>query len=64
MTDEGCSALTSALKSNPSHLRELDLSENKLGDSGFENIGNLLMNPQCKLETLALVSLYYTVLTV
>ncbi|XP_016420240.1 protein NLRC5-like [Sinocyclocheilus rhinocerous] len=54
MTDEGCSALTSALKSNPSHLRELDLSENKLGDSGFENISNLLMNPQCKLEILAL----------
>ncbi|XP_026109361.1 NACHT, LRR and PYD domains-containing protein 12-like [Carassius auratus] len=54
ITDEGCSALTSALKSNPSHLRELDLSENKLGDSGFENISNLLMIPQCKLEILAL----------
>uniref|UniRef100_A0A8C1QU81 NACHT domain-containing protein n=1 Tax=Cyprinus carpio TaxID=7962 RepID=A0A8C1QU81_CYPCA len=54
MTDEGCSALTSALKSNPSHLRELDLSENKLGDSGFENISNLLMIPQCKLEILSL----------
>uniref|UniRef100_A0A8C2KU36 NACHT domain-containing protein n=1 Tax=Cyprinus carpio TaxID=7962 RepID=A0A8C2KU36_CYPCA len=54
MTDEGCSALTSALKSNPSHLRELDLSENKLGDSGFENISNLLKNPECKLEILAL----------
>ncbi|XP_050950703.1 NACHT, LRR and PYD domains-containing protein 3 [Labeo rohita] len=51
---EGCSALTSALKSNPSHLRELDLSENKLGDSGFENLSDLLMNPQCKLEILAL----------
>ncbi|XP_073700442.1 uncharacterized protein [Garra rufa] len=54
MTDEGCSALTSALKSNPLHLRELDLSENKLEDSGFENLSNLLMNPQCKLEILAL----------
>ncbi|XP_058617354.1 NLR family CARD domain-containing protein 3-like isoform X3 [Onychostoma macrolepis] len=54
VTDEGCSAVTSALKSNPSHLRELDLSENKLGDSGFENISNLLMSPQCKLEILAL----------
>uniref|UniRef100_A0A8C1DKC3 NACHT domain-containing protein n=1 Tax=Cyprinus carpio carpio TaxID=630221 RepID=A0A8C1DKC3_CYPCA len=54
MTDEGCSALTSALKSNPSHLRELDLSENQLGDSGFKNLSDLLMNPQCKLKILAL----------
>ncbi|XP_016335318.1 uncharacterized protein LOC107683790 [Sinocyclocheilus anshuiensis] len=54
MTDEGCSALASALKSNPSHLRELDLSMNKLGDAGFENLRNLLMSPQCKLEILAL----------
>ncbi|ROK44366.1 NLR family CARD domain-containing protein 3 [Anabarilius grahami] len=50
MTDEGCSALTSALKSNPSHLRELDLSRNKLGDSGVKNLSDLLMNPQFKLE--------------
>ncbi|XP_073699642.1 NACHT, LRR and PYD domains-containing protein 3-like [Garra rufa] len=50
MTDEGCSALTSALKSNPSHLRELNLSMNELGDSGVKNLSDLLMNPQCKLE--------------
>jgi len=50
MTDEGCAAVTSALKSNPSHLIELDLSLNELGDCGFENLGDLLMNPQCKLE--------------
>ncbi|XP_052445069.1 ribonuclease inhibitor-like [Carassius gibelio] len=54
MTDEGCSALTSALKSNPSHLRELDLSENKLGDSGVKNLSDLLKNPQFKLEILVL----------
>ncbi|XP_016116238.1 NACHT, LRR and PYD domains-containing protein 3-like [Sinocyclocheilus grahami] len=54
LTDEGCSALTSALKSNPSHLRELDLSMNELGVSGVENICDLLMNPQCKLEKLYL----------
>ncbi|XP_077073400.1 NACHT, LRR and PYD domains-containing protein 3-like isoform X2 [Siphateles boraxobius] len=52
MTDEDCSKVTSALKSNPSHLRELDLSGNKLGDSGVKNLSDLLMNPQFKLEKL------------
>jgi len=66
MTDEGCSALTSALNSNPSHLRELNLSVNKLGDSGVKNLSDLLMNPQLKLEKLKLVSLYssYSVIKV
>ncbi|XP_073793406.1 NACHT, LRR and PYD domains-containing protein 12-like [Danio rerio] len=54
MTDEDCFELTSALTSNPSHLRELDLSMNELGDSGFENINYLLMNPHCKLEKIHL----------
>ncbi|KAL1251960.1 hypothetical protein QQF64_019756, partial [Cirrhinus molitorella] len=54
MTDEGCSAVTSALKSNPSHLRELNLSGNKVGDSGVKNLSDLLMNPQFKLEKLDL----------
>uniref|UniRef100_A0A672SRY2 NACHT domain-containing protein n=1 Tax=Sinocyclocheilus grahami TaxID=75366 RepID=A0A672SRY2_SINGR len=54
ITDEGCSDVTSALKSNPSHLRELNLSENKLGDSGVKNLSDLLMNPQCKLKNLDL----------
>ncbi|XP_039547273.1 NACHT, LRR and PYD domains-containing protein 4-like isoform X6 [Pimephales promelas] len=54
MTDEGCSDVTSALKSNPSHLRELDLSGNNLGDSGVKNLSDLLMNPQFKLEKLHL----------
>ncbi|KAL0160934.1 hypothetical protein M9458_044659, partial [Cirrhinus mrigala] len=53
MTDDGCSALTSALKSNPLHMRELDLSENKLGEIGFKKLSDLLINPQCKLEILA-----------
>ncbi len=63
MTDEGCSAVTSALKSNPSHLRELNLSVNKLGDSGVKNLSDLLMNTQFKLEKLELVSLYSTAVT-
>ncbi|KAG1925224.1 NLR family CARD domain-containing protein, partial [Pimephales promelas] len=54
MTDEGCSDVTSALKLNLSHLRELDLSWNKLGDSGVKNLSDLLMNPQFKLEKLHL----------
>jgi len=52
MTDEGCSAVTSALKLNPSHLRELNLSGNKLGDSGVNNLSDLLMKESCKLEKL------------
>ncbi|XP_073699640.1 NACHT, LRR and PYD domains-containing protein 3-like [Garra rufa] len=54
ITDEGCSVLSSALKSNPSHLRELNLSMNEIGNSGLETLSDLLMNPQCKLEKLEL----------
>ncbi|XP_053345657.1 NLR family CARD domain-containing protein 3-like [Clarias gariepinus] len=56
VSDEGCAALTSALRSNPSHLRELDLSyNNNLGDSGVKCVSAVLENPDCKLETLRLV---------
>ncbi|KAA0701611.1 NACHT, LRR and PYD domains-containing protein 10 [Triplophysa tibetana] len=54
ITDEGCVALTSALRSNPSHLRHLDLSDNNVGDSGVKLISTVLENPHCKLETLTL----------
>ncbi|XP_039540921.1 NACHT, LRR and PYD domains-containing protein 3-like isoform X2 [Pimephales promelas] len=56
ITEKQSLILTSALKSNPSHLRDLSLSENKLGDSGVKNLSDLLMNPQCKLEKLHLDS--------
>ncbi|XP_051717713.1 NACHT, LRR and PYD domains-containing protein 3-like isoform X25 [Ctenopharyngodon idella] len=53
VTDEGCAALASALRSNPSsHLRDLDLSENNLGDSGVKTVSAVLENPHCKLEKL------------
>ncbi|KAL0160810.1 hypothetical protein M9458_044535, partial [Cirrhinus mrigala] len=52
ITAEDCCVLTEALNSNPSNLIELDLSGNKLGDSGNEKICHLLENTQCKLEKL------------
>uniref|UniRef100_A0A8C1UZR3 Uncharacterized protein n=1 Tax=Cyprinus carpio TaxID=7962 RepID=A0A8C1UZR3_CYPCA len=52
VTDEGCAALASALRSNPSYLRELDLSDNKLGDLGVKLLSTGLEN--CKLEILKL----------
>ncbi|XP_048021135.1 protein NLRC3-like isoform X1 [Megalobrama amblycephala] len=52
VTDEGCAALASALRSNPSHLRGLHLSGNNLGDSGVKIVSAVLENPHCKLEEL------------
>ncbi|KAI2642439.1 Ribonuclease inhibitor [Labeo rohita] len=52
ITQKGCAALISALRSNPSHLRELDLSGNKPGDSGVKLLSALLEDPHCKLEKL------------
>uniref|UniRef100_A0A8C7TCN5 B30.2/SPRY domain-containing protein n=1 Tax=Oncorhynchus mykiss TaxID=8022 RepID=A0A8C7TCN5_ONCMY len=54
VTEEGCASLVSALRSNPSHLRELDLSNNDLKDSGVKLLSDGLGNPHCKLETLRL----------
>ncbi|XP_048883046.1 uncharacterized protein LOC125749639 isoform X21 [Brienomyrus brachyistius] len=53
--EEGCSSLASALRSNPSHLRELDLSYNHPGDSGVKLLSAVLEDPSCKLEKLKLV---------
>uniref|UniRef100_A0A8C2ELY7 NACHT domain-containing protein n=1 Tax=Cyprinus carpio TaxID=7962 RepID=A0A8C2ELY7_CYPCA len=52
LTVEGCAALASALRSNPSHLRELDLSDSKIGDSVVNQLSAVLEDPRCKLEKL------------
>ncbi|KAM3584971.1 uncharacterized protein V6R79_004325 [Siganus canaliculatus] len=52
VTEEGCAALASALSSNPSHQRELDLSYNHPGDSGVKLLSDGLKNPLWRLDTL------------
>ncbi|KAF5889767.1 protein NLRC5-like, partial [Clarias magur] len=51
---KSCTDVVSALCTNPSHIRELDLSWCKLGDSGVEKLCDLLKKHECKLETLRL----------
>ncbi|CAL8300790.1 unnamed protein product [Gadus morhua 'NCC'] len=52
VTREGCASLASALSSNPSHLRELDLSYNHPGDSGAALLSAGLEDPRWRLDTL------------
>ncbi|XP_037552313.1 NLR family CARD domain-containing protein 3 [Nematolebias whitei] len=52
ITEEGCASLASALRSNPSHLRELDLSYNHPGDSGVKLLSTGLETPHWKLSNL------------
>ncbi|XP_051727196.1 NACHT, LRR and PYD domains-containing protein 12-like isoform X2 [Ctenopharyngodon idella] len=52
ITEEGYKALASALRSNPSHLIELDLTGNDPGQSGVKELDNLLQDQNCQLNTL------------
>ncbi|XP_041960836.1 protein NLRC5-like isoform X12 [Alosa sapidissima] len=50
--EKGCGFLASALRSNPFHLKEMDLSYNHPGESGLELLSGRLEDPVCKLELL------------
>uniref|UniRef100_A0A671NM36 B30.2/SPRY domain-containing protein n=1 Tax=Sinocyclocheilus anshuiensis TaxID=1608454 RepID=A0A671NM36_9TELE len=52
VTEEGCGYVSSALSSNPSNLRELDLSYNHPGDSGVKLLSEKLEDPNCSLDKL------------
>ncbi|XP_048859790.1 protein NLRC3-like isoform X3 [Brienomyrus brachyistius] len=54
LIDKHCEVLSSALRSNSSPLRELDLSDNNLKDSGVKLLSAALGDLHCKLEILRL----------
>uniref|UniRef100_A0A8C2HIM9 NACHT, LRR and PYD domains-containing protein 12-like n=1 Tax=Cyprinus carpio TaxID=7962 RepID=A0A8C2HIM9_CYPCA len=61
LTVQCCESLSSALRSSNCVLRELDLSNNDLQDSGVKFIADGLKSPNCQLQILSLAGCYLTV---
>uniref|UniRef100_A0A3B4YTL0 NACHT domain-containing protein n=1 Tax=Seriola lalandi dorsalis TaxID=1841481 RepID=A0A3B4YTL0_SERLL len=57
LTENCCASLASALKCDPSSLRELELSNNDLQDSGVKLLCEGLESPHCRLEALRSVNM-------
>ncbi|XP_041640164.1 NACHT, LRR and PYD domains-containing protein 12-like isoform X2 [Cheilinus undulatus] len=53
-SEVGCAALASSLRSNPTHLKVLDLGENELKDNGVHSLSEFLTDSRCGLESLIL----------
>ncbi|XP_037622954.1 protein NLRC3-like [Sebastes umbrosus] len=60
LSNTHCEVVASALKSNPSHLRELDLSDNNYVRDSVKLLSAGLESPNCRLETLRLTSCWFS----
>ncbi|XP_063326401.1 NACHT, LRR and PYD domains-containing protein 3-like isoform X3 [Pelmatolapia mariae] len=58
LSEISCDYLAAALKSNPSHLRELDLCDNNLKDPDVKQLSDLQQSPDYRLETLEWMPLF------
>ncbi|XP_067343124.1 ribonuclease inhibitor-like [Channa argus] len=63
LSEISCDSLASALKSNPSHLRQLELSGKDPYDSGVKLLSAGLEAAHCKLETLASDAILVTIVS-
>ncbi|XP_041636001.1 NACHT, LRR and PYD domains-containing protein 3-like [Cheilinus undulatus] len=62
-SEVGCAALASSLRSNPTHLKVLDLDRNQLKDNGFHSLSEFLTDSLCGLESLSLKACMLTELS-